>query len=66
MLPEFVLNFVAQRRGTIVTAGFILNLVGNALAQTGAFEVYVNNVNVYSKLKTRTVPTAENLRKSIL
>ena len=38
---------------------FMINNVGAGLMQTGAFEVFLNGVKVYSKLETGQMPTGQ-------
>lgn len=61
ILPPDVATAVEQNKTAIVMAGFFCNMVGNALLQSGAFEVYVDNVLVFSKLQSGGVPHHEEL-----
>lgn len=65
-LPATVRNFIGQQRGMIVGGGFMLNMVGSSLGQTGAFEVTLDGKLIYSKLKAGTVPTVTEVRRTIL
>lgn len=40
---------------------FLLNNFGAALMQTGAFEVYLNEVKVWSKLESGRMPTGQDI-----
>ncbi|XP_065644599.1 thioredoxin reductase-like selenoprotein T isoform X2, partial [Hydra vulgaris] len=40
---------------------FIGNTIENGLLQTGAFEIYFNDVLIWSKLKTQKLPSVEEL-----
>jgi len=44
---------------------FLLNNVGGALMQTGAFEVYLNNELVYSKLQTGRMPNGDDIIRAL-
>lgn len=65
-LPPTVINFLNQQRGMVIGAGFLLNMVGNSLSQTGAYEVSLDGTLIYSKLQSGTVPTVDELRRIIL
>ncbi|CAD2214567.1 selenoprotein T [Angomonas deanei] len=65
-LPPAVLNFIAEHRSYIVGAGFVCNLVGQSLGQSGAYEVYLNDELLFSKLETGTVPQAPDVLERIL
>lgn len=65
-LPATVLNFIGQQRGMVIGAGFMLNMVGNSLSQTGAYEVSLDGNLIYSKLQSGSVPTVEEMRRIIL
>lgn len=60
-LPAEVAQWVEQNRGMVIGAGFLLNMVGSSLVQTGAFEVYVDGELVFSKLKTGYLVQTEQL-----
>lgn len=65
-LPPTVLNFIAQQRGMLIGAGFLLNMVGGALGQTGAFEVSLDGELIFSKLQAGAVPTVAEIRRIVL
>ncbi|KAG5466695.1 hypothetical protein LSCM1_00865 [Leishmania martiniquensis] len=65
-LPATVLNFVAQQRGMLIGAGFLLNMIGGALLQTGAFEVTLDGELIFSKLQAGAVPSVTELRRIVL
>ncbi|GET92618.1 hypothetical protein, conserved [Leishmania tarentolae] len=65
-LPPTALNFIAQQRGLLIGAGFLLNMVGSALSQTGAFEVTLDGELIFSKLQAGAVPTAAEIRHIVL
>lgn len=66
VLPPSVKAYLSENGGSIVAGALLLVLVGNALRQTGAFEVYVNGTKVYSKIETGAVPSLEQIREAIL
>lgn len=65
-LPPTVLNFIAQQRGMLIGAGFLLNMVGGVLGQTGAFEVSLDGELIFSKLQAGAVPTVAEIRRIVL
>lgn len=65
-LPASIQAVINQNRGALVVAGMMLFMVGNALQQTGAFEVYVGETRVFSKLETGRVPSFEEMKEIIL
>lgn len=66
VLPPAVMRLVADNKGALMMGGFILNIVGSNLAQSGAFEVTLDGEVIYSKLEAGKVPPVELLREIIL
>lgn len=58
--PEFY-TYIKQNKMMVGGALFILNNIGSNMMNTGAFEVYINDELVYSKLHTGHPPSAEIL-----
>lgn len=44
---------------------FLINSFGNSQLATGAFEIYLNDVLVYSKLETGRLPTPRDLMDAL-
>lgn len=65
-LPVAVLNFLVQQRGMVIGTGFMLNMIGNSLSQTGAYEVSLDGTLIFSKLQSGSVPSIEDVRRAIL
>lgn len=65
-LPPVVINFLTQQRGMVIGGGFLLNMIGNSLSQTGAYEVSLDGTLIFSKLQTGSVPAVEEVRRIIL
>eukprot|EP00796_Vickermania_ingenoplastis_P005537 gene5538-3994_t len=65
-LPASVRTYVSANGGVVVGGAVLLFMVGNSLRQTGAFEVYVNNEKVFSKLETGSVPSPDDLYRRIM
>lgn len=65
-VPQQLLSFVQERKAMVVGAGFVLNLLGSNLAQSGAFEVFIDDTLVWSKLERGEVPTIPILKKIII
>nr|CCC90362.1 conserved hypothetical protein [Trypanosoma congolense IL3000] len=66
VIPPHIAQWIEQHRYTILGVGFVMNIISANLLQSGAFEVYLDGVLVYSKLETNTVPSAGTLAKHIL
>ncbi|KEG11527.1 hypothetical protein DQ04_02531030 [Trypanosoma grayi] len=66
LLPATVIAWAERRRTMIIALGFLMNLVATNLRQSGAFEVYLDDTRIHSKLETGTVPTAAALARQIL
>ena len=45
----------------LVLIGFIANQIASKLTSTGAFEVYVNDIQVWSKIQTGYLPDRDQL-----
>ncbi|KAH9597400.1 Selenoprotein [Trypanosoma melophagium] len=66
VLPPILIPWVMEHRGMIIAGGFLLNIIGSNLLQSGAFEVYLDNTLIYSKLQSGSVPPADALARIIL
>mgnify|MGYP001810089158 CR=1 FL=1 len=58
--PEFVL-WISRNKGNSFLTLFVLNTMANSMLATGAFELYLDEVPVFSKLTFGRVPTAEDI-----
>ncbi|RYG63541.1 SelT/SelW/SelH family protein [archaeon] len=58
--PEFV-SWIARNKGNSFLALFVLNTVSHSMLATGAFELYLDEAPVFSKLTYGRVPTAEDI-----
>lgn len=58
--PEFVKEMIKNKPGAFL-ALFIMNSVGNSMVNTGAFEIFVNDDLIFSKLQTQRFPTGDEL-----
>lgn len=59
-------NYFDQKRIQIGIFTFILGTaISNGLSATGAFEIFCNSTEIFSKLKTGTVPGIEILLQKI-
>lgn len=61
-LPAEVVQWMDDNKATFALMPFVLNMFVGSLANTGAFEIYVNDVLEFSKLETGRFP----LRKEIV
>lgn len=69
-LGNFVLTadmtaWVNNNKTMIVGVGFVCNIIGSQLLQTGAFEIYLDETLVHSKLKSGGLIKIENLINDI-
>lgn len=58
-------RYIVSNKGSVIAGGFLLNTIGGSISQTGAFEVYVNDELVYSKLERGTAPTPQQMKDLI-
>jgi thioredoxin reductase-like selenoprotein T len=58
--PEFM-TFVNNNKMMVFFGLFMCNSMGNNLLATGAFEIYVDNQLMFSKLQTGRLPGAEDI-----
>ncbi|CCW64871.1 unnamed protein product [Phytomonas sp. EM1] len=66
LLPVRVHEYIVQKRAFVIGFGIMLNLLGNSLMQSGAFEVYINDELVYSKLLEGKAPSSQDVYKLTL
>lgn len=65
LLNDEMARWVEERRGMVIMCGFIAQMIGNGIVQTGAYEVYVDGVLIFSKLNQGHMPHVETLAKMI-
>lgn len=62
IIPTSVINSIQENKLYSGLGAFLGgNILSSIISQTGAFEIFCNGVNVWSKFKTGNVPTAEQL-----
>lgn len=61
VLPPDVAKLVDDNKALVVMAGFVCNMVGGACLQSGAFEVYVDDRLIFSKLEAGGIPSPQQL-----
>jgi thioredoxin reductase-like selenoprotein T len=59
-VPDIVKTMNENKVPTFMTL-FVINSLGNSLIATGAFEIYVNDQLIFSKLQTGRFPNGEEL-----
>ena len=65
-IPDFIFDKINNNKLMIGIGNFIFHKwLNNYLTTTGAFEIYVNNKIIYSKLRKRILPKIIDIRKSI-
>ena len=60
-MPSLYHNLVEKKWIILAMVFFIGNMVSQSLLQTGAFEIYVDGGEVFSKLKTGSFPDQESM-----
>lgn len=60
-LSPNIKQVIQQRRGAIIGAGFLLNMIGSSLLQTGAYEVILDGEVIFSKLSQGAVPSSDQI-----
>ncbi len=61
VLPADMAQKVDEHKSLVVVAGFICNMIGGACLQSGAFEVYIDDRLIFSKLAAGGIPSPEHL-----
>ena len=65
-LPSQIFDFFENKSPVSIVLVFIIgNGIVNALSNTGAFEVFINNELVYSKIKLGSIITFQDLIRLI-
>jgi selT/selW/selH-like putative selenoprotein len=62
--PEIFIS-VKNNKMACAVGLFIINSVGHNMLSTGAFEIYVNDELVYSKLALRKMPDAQDIAQAL-
>lgn len=62
--PEWY-GWMKANTGTVFIGLFIINNIGSSMMTTGAFEVYINNELIYSKLQTGRMPTGSDITMAL-
>jgi selT/selW/selH-like putative selenoprotein len=62
--PEIFIS-VKNNKMACAAGLFIINSVGHNMLSTGAFEIYVNDELVYSKLALRKMPDAQDIAQAL-
>jgi len=65
ILPAPIGQWVEANRGMAFGAAFLFNMIGSSMLQTGAFEVYVGDKRIWSKLQVGSVPNINQIIKLI-
>ncbi len=70
ILPFFTQNYIEyikERRWKIGILTFILGYqISSIISATGAFEIFCNDVEIFSKLKSNTMPSIDLILTSIV
>lgn len=65
-LPPNVATWVKENRGAIIFVGFLANSVGSYIVQSGAFEVYLDDVLIFSKLREGKLYSAVDMATIVM
>lgn len=57
VLPEPIKTKFTENRGVFVVGIFMANMVGAQMLQTGAFEVFLDEQQIWSKIDTKRLPS---------
>jgi len=60
-----ICDMIAQNKMQTFIALYVINLIGSNLLSTGAFEVYVQDELIWSKIETGTLPNNQYLLQEI-
>jgi selT/selW/selH-like putative selenoprotein len=58
-------TYVKENKVTTFAGLFLLNNFGNSQLATGAFEIYIDDKLVYSKLETKRLPKVEDIQNAL-
>lgn len=65
-IPADYLSYIIERKWQVGIMTFLIgNQVGFIMSSSGAFEVFINDREVWSRLKSNNVPTVEYLISQI-
>lgn len=62
-LPANIVQWMDDNKTTFAILPFVLNMMVGSLANTGAFEIYINDVLEFSKLEKGRFPNKHELTK---
>eukprot|EP00981_Chlorochromonas_danica_P000422 scaffold96_cov167-Ochromonas_danica.AAC.29 len=62
--PEYV-KVITENKGSAFLVLFVLNNVANSMLATGAFEIYLDDVLIFSKIATGRFPSVEDLQSAL-
>lgn len=63
-VPDLVKK-MSENKPVAFFALFVINNIGSSLVSTGAFEIYVNDDLIFSKLQTGRFPTLDELMAAV-
>mmetsp|Transcript_8507 Transcript_8507/g.11855 ORF Transcript_8507/g.11855 Transcript_8507/m.11855 type:complete len:141 (+) Transcript_8507:239-661(+) len=58
--PDFI-HWMDNNKGIVFVVLFMMNSIGNSMITTGAFEIYLNDELIFSKLSGGHVPNGEDI-----
>ncbi|GMH36718.1 hypothetical protein BSKO_04591 [Bryopsis sp. KO-2023] len=63
--PQILQNAMSNKMGSCMLLYFIGGTISQNLMKTGAFEVYYDGHQIFSKMETNRMPTREEILKSM-
>ncbi|PWU97438.1 hypothetical protein TcG_08495 [Trypanosoma cruzi] len=66
IFPPNVVTWVEQNRTMIIAAGFVANLIGGSILQSGAFEMFMDDTLIFSKLQQNKMLSAIDLAEIVI
>lgn len=61
VLPAHMQAWIEGNRAVVFGAAFVCNMIAGQLRQTGAFELYLDDQLVFSKLQSGGIPPFDHL-----
>ncbi|EAN86687.1 hypothetical protein TcCL_NonESM13610 [Trypanosoma cruzi] len=66
IFPPNVVTWVEQNRTMIIAAGFVANLICGSILQSGAFEMFMDDTLIFSKLQQNKMLSAVDLAEIVI
>lgn len=60
-LADEHVRWLEENRGAVFAAGFLMNIMAGKLRESGAFELYLDDQLIFSKLQTGGIPPFDHV-----